>query len=212
VAVPTFFIGKFEVTQAQWRTAARWPKINRDLNPDPFRFKGDDLPVDDVSWEDAQEFCARLSRRTGRTYRLPSEAEWEYACRAGTTTPFHFGLTITPEIVNYDGNKPYGKGPKGPYRKQTVPVGNYDVANAFGLYDMHGNVGEWTQDAWHESYAGAPANGSAWEQGGDAAYRVIRGGSWFNNGDECRSASRFSSIKENTVTRVGFRVAAAARK
>src|SRR5207244_4203738 len=139
---------------------------------DPSKFKGDDSPVDGVSWEDAEEFCARLSHRTGRTYRLPSEAEWEYACRAGTTTPFHFGMTIMPDMVNYDGTKPYGKGPKGAYRQHTMPVGNYGPANAFGLYDMHGNVAEWTQDAWHDSYAGAPANGSAWEQGSDANYRV----------------------------------------
>lgn len=212
VTVPTFFLGKFEVTQAQWRAVARWPKIARDLNPDPSKFKGDDAPVDDVSWEDTEEFCARLSHRTGRTYRLPSEAEWEYACRAGTTTPFHFGMTIMPDMVNYDGTKPYGRGPKGAYRQHTMPVGNYGPANAFGLYDMHGNVAEWTQDAWHDSYAGAPANGNAWEQGSDANYRVIRGGSWFNTADECRSASRSSALKDNSYTRVGFRVAATAKK
>lgn len=112
VTVSSFFMGKFEVTQAQWRAVANLPGVSRDLNPDPSYFKGNDLPVEQVSWEEAVEFCARLSKKTGRTYRLPTEAEWEYACRAGTTSAFHFGETITPELVNYDGSRPYG-GAKG---------------------------------------------------------------------------------------------------
>lgn len=107
MTISRFYIGKFEVTQAQWRAMASLSKVSRDLDPDPSTFKGDDLPVEQVSWEDAMELCARLSQATGRTYRLPSEGEWEYACRAGTTTAFAFGETVTPELVNYNGY-PYG--------------------------------------------------------------------------------------------------------
>src|SRR5262249_46060073 len=148
------------------------------------------LPVEQVSWQDAVEFCDRLSRKTGKTYRLPSEAEWEYACRAGTKTPFAFGETITPEIVNYNGKYPYGSAPKGIYRQKTTPVGSVGVANGFGLYDMHGNVWEWCQDVWHGNYKGAPTDGSAWESGGDKDIWVVRGGSWIDLGRDCRSAYR----------------------
>jgi formylglycine-generating enzyme required for sulfatase activity len=151
VTISPFSIGKFPVTQAQWRAVARWEKVERELNADPSHFKGDDRPVEQVSWEEATEFCLRVSKKTGKTYRLPTEAEWEYACRAGTKTPFAFGKTITPKFVNYDGNHPYAKAPKGRYRKETVPVGSLGVANAWGLYDMHGNVWEWCQD-WSGPY------------------------------------------------------------
>src|SRR5581483_2614030 len=207
VTVSPFLLGQYEVTQAQWLAVARWPKVQRDLNPDPSKFKGAQVPVDDITWEDAAEFCARLSKKTGQTYRLPTEAEWEYACRAGSTTPFHIGKTITPDMVNYDGNRPYEGGPKGPSRQRSVPVGNYNVANAFGLFDMHGNVWEWTQDVWHDSYSGAPTDGSAWQKDGDPTYHVVRGGSWLNNADECRSASRSSARRDASFTRLGFRVA-----
>ncbi len=109
VTVPSFCMGKYPITQAQWRVVAELPPANQDLDPEPSRFKGDERPVEQVSWEEAVEFCARLSQFTGREYRLPSEAEWEYACRAGTTTPFHYGETITPDIANYDGNSTYGR-------------------------------------------------------------------------------------------------------
>lgn len=161
VNVPEFFMGKYQVTQAQWRVVAAMPEVNHDLKPDPSHFKGDNRPVENVSWDDVMEFCARLSQHTGREYRLPSEAQWEYACRAGTTTPFHFGETITPELVNYDSNEPYGNAPKGEARNQTTPVGSFPP-NAFGLYDMHGNVWEWCADDWHTSYKGAPTDGSIW--------------------------------------------------
>jgi formylglycine-generating enzyme required for sulfatase activity len=137
---------------------------------------------------------------------LPSEAEWEYACRAGTTTPFYFGETITPELVNYNGNHTYGDGPKGEYREQTTPVGQFP-ANAFGLYDMHGNVFEWCQDVLHDNYNGAPTDGSAWETGGVSNRRILRGGSWFFYPGWCRSAVRFNFVSVGAVNdSIGFRL------
>jgi len=162
VTLGSFFMAQTPITQAQWRMVAAWPKLERDLNPDPSHFKGDQRPVEQVSWEDAMEFCRRLSQRTGRRYTLPSEAQWEYACRAGTTTPFHFGSTISTEVANYDGNSTYGQGLLGVYRKRTTDVASFH-ANAWGLHDMHGNVWEWCLDEWHDNYEGAPADGSAWE-------------------------------------------------
>ena len=205
VNVPSFLMGKYSVTQAQWKAVAALPKVGRDLKADPARFKGANRPVEQVSWEDAVEFCQRLSTHTGRTYRLPSEAEWEYACRAGTTTPFHFGETITPEIANYAGSSTYGNGPKGVYRQETTEVGSFQVANAFGLYDMHGNVWEWCLDPWHESYAGAPSDGSAWDTDGDAPSHVLRGGSWSFNPGYCRSANRNWGMPDSRGV-IGFRV------
>jgi formylglycine-generating enzyme required for sulfatase activity len=209
VTLGPFFFGRYPVTQAQWRAVARLRKIERDLDPEPSHFKGDTRPVEQVTWHNAVEFCRRLSRHTGRDYRLPSEAQWEYACRAGTTTPFHFGPTITPELVNYDGKYPYGAAAKGKYRKQTTPVGELGVANAFGLFDMHGNVWEWCQDIAHNDYNGAPVDGSPWETGGDAARRVLRGGARNNDAGNCRSAVRGRSGPENRVHYVGFRVVCA---
>jgi len=161
VTLAAFWMAKTPITQAQWREVAGWPRVNRDLDIDPSHFKGDNRPVEQVSWLDAMEFCHRLSQRTGRCYTLPSEAQWEYACRAGTTTPFHFGATISTEVANYDGNYTYGPGSKGIYREQTTGVAIFP-ANAWGLRDMHGNVWEWCLDEWHDSYEGAPVDGSAW--------------------------------------------------
>ena len=206
VSVRPFFIGKFQITQAQWRTIARFPKVRIDLKLDPSGFKGDKLPVENVSWEDAQEFCARLSRQTGKLYRLPTEAEWEYACRAGTLTPFAFGETITPEVVNYAGNHPYGNAKKGTYRGKTTPVGSLGMANAFGLFDMHGNVWEWCEDVRHESYDYAPGDGTAWLSGEESGSRVIRGGGWYNAGYGCRSDNRFFNQPDYRNEGVGFRV------
>lgn len=196
VTVQGFFIGKFEVTQAQWRAVAQLPKVNKDLIADPSFFKGAERPVEEVTWEEAMEFCARLTKATGREYRLPSEAEWEYACRAGTKTQFHFGDTVTPDLVNYDGRYPYGLAAKGINREETVPVGSLGAANAFGLYDMHGNVEEWCLDPWHQNYNEAPLDGRVWiTQGGSPwlgcgqDYRVVRGGSWLQ-GPASRSADR----------------------
>lgn len=208
VSLSSFFIGKYAITQAQWRFVAQLPPLNIPLNPDPSSFKGDNLPVENVSWEDCQEFCLRLSSKTGRNYRLPSEAQWEYSCRAGTTSPFHFGETIIPDLANYNGLFRYGKGPKGVNRNQTVPVGSLKVANGFGLYDMHGNVWEWCQDIWHDSYEGAPNDGSVWFEGGDRSRRVMRGGSWYANSGICRSATRAGSGPTSHNDMIGFRVTA----
>ncbi len=170
VTVPSFFMGKYPITQGQWRAIASRTdmKVNLDLNPDSSYFKkahqGMDRwqrPVERVNWYEAVEFCERLSKLTERNYRLPSEAEWEYACRAGTTTPFHFGETIIGELANYHASDTYADEAKGEYRRQTTPVGQFPP-NAFGLYDMHGNVWEWCADDWHSNYQNAPTNGSAW--------------------------------------------------
>lgn len=217
VNAPSFYMGKYEVTQAQWRAVAKLPKVNRDLNPDPSNFKGDNLPVEQVKWIDAMEFCARLHRATGRTYRLPSEAEWEYACRAGTTTEFAFGETITPDLVNYDGNSPYGSAPKGMLRKRTTPVGSLGVANGFGLYDMLGNVEEWCMDIYHDSYDGAPADGSARDDPtttfvGYRTDRMARGGYWYSGAELCRSAYRNHHLfMYHSGAHLGFRVVADAQ-
>ncbi len=214
VKVPPFYMGKFQVTQAQWRQVASWSKVKSDLDNDPSRFKsntwglskGNNLPVENISWQSASEFCQRLSQKTGKTYRLPSEAEWEYAARAGTTTPFHFGENITTDLANYDGkNLSYKNGTKGKYRKKTTPVGFFQVANAFGLYDMHGNVWEWCQDDWHLNYENAPDNGTAWLSENDNT-KVLRGGSWDVPAHDCRSACRINSDSSSSFHNIGFRV------
>ena len=183
-------MGRYPVTQAQWRAVVSLPKVARDLESEPSYFKGDNRPVESVSWLEATEFCDRLSKHTGRQYQLPSEAQWEYACRAGTQTPFYFGDTISTNVANYDGDYTYADGPSGEYRGETTPVEHFGIANGFGLSDMHGNVWEWCQDHWHDDYLDAPTDGSAWIEGGNSARRVLRGGSWSSNPWSCRSASR----------------------
>jgi formylglycine-generating enzyme required for sulfatase activity len=205
VTIPPFFMGKYPVTQKQWRAVAALPQINRKLNPNPSRFEGYDLPVEKISWYDCAEFCARLSAYTKRDYRLPSESEWEYACRAGTTTPFHFGETISTEVANYNGEYTYGSGSKGEKRKQTTPVGSFHVANAFGLFDMHGNVWEWCADEYHQNYDGAPVDGSAWNSNNEND-RMLRGGSWFDYPWDCRSAYRVVYSPDGWDDDRGFRV------
>ena len=210
VTVAPFAMGQFPVTQAQWRAVAALPKVNRDLDPDPANFKGDHRPVEQVSWNEAVEFCDRLAQQTGKPYRLPSEAEWEYACRGGTKTPFHFGDTLSTELANYDGNYTYGNGAKGEYRRATTAVGQFGVANAFGLFDLHGTVFEWCLDHWHPSYEGAPTDGSAWVTDGNGGRRIVRGGSWFNNPRNCRSAYRDLNEPDNRNFSIGFRVVCSA--
>ena len=192
VTVKPFFMGKYPVTQAQWKVIASLPKVNRDLKPKPSKFKGNNRPVERISWYDAVEFCKRLCRETGRQYRLNSEAEWEYACRAGTTTAYYFGDIIIEELVNYTG-------------RETASVGQF-APNAFGLYDMHGNVCEWCQDNYQDNYRGAPTDGSAWLWEHDNK-KVLRGGSWYHNHLYCRSAYRIRDYPDFMYSYYGFRVA-----
>jgi formylglycine-generating enzyme required for sulfatase activity len=214
VTVPTFFMGKYPVTQAQYEVM---------MGNNPSYFQGANRPVESVTWHDAVEFCDRLSRQSHRDYRLPSEAEWEYACRAGTTTPFHFGKTIDAEVANYRAEDlelgdtvypgKYGKGRLGEFRQQTTPVGNFKVANAFGLYDMHGNVWEWCLDHWHGSYEEAPNDGSAWiSENDNYSRRLLRGGSWYNPPRDCRSACRHRYYADIRNYGFGFRVVCAAAR
>jgi formylglycine-generating enzyme required for sulfatase activity len=211
VTVPEFWMGKYAVTQEQWKVVAGLEKVKRTLEADPARFKGAKHPVEQVSWAEAVEFCDRLSRfaetrisrLTNRDYRLPTEAEWEYACRAGTTTPFYFGPTITADLANYDASSTYGNGPKGKYRQKTIEVGNFPP-NAFGLYDMHGNVWEWCLDDWHDSYKGVPTDGSAWLKSGGSKLR--RGGSWGDYPLNCRAADRLCDRPDDRGLVIGFRV------
>ncbi len=204
VTIQPFFMGRFAVTQEQYQAV---------MGYNPSGFKGVKKPVENVSWNDATQFCDILSTRTGKSYRyrLPSEAEWEYACRAGTTTPFHFGETITTELANYNGAYTYASAPKGKYLQQTTNVGIFPP-NAFGLYDMHGNVLEWCLDNndW-QNYNGAPIDGSPWldlsNKNDIQASRILRGGSWFGLPWSCRSAYRYDDFHPGYwLGYIGFRV------
>jgi formylglycine-generating enzyme required for sulfatase activity len=193
VQVSDFWLGKYPVTQAQWRIVAGLEPVERDLEVNPSKFKGDNLPVELVSWYEVVEFCQRLSRETGRDYRLPNEAEWEYACRAGTQTIYCFGDRITKDVANYNGF-------------QTSKVGAYGIANDFGLFDMHGNVWEWCADHRHRNYEGAPGNGSLWLSKNKETSRILRGGSWIFNPRDCRSAVRDGNDSGKRNNDIGFRV------
>ena len=194
VSVPAFFMGKYAVTQRQWHSVSLFDEVDRKLTPDPSCFKGGSRPVESVTWYEVVEFCARLSKHAGKDYRLPSEAEWEYACRAGTTTPFHFGETLSTELANYQVH--YGG---------TTEVGKF-LANAFGLYDMHGNVYEWCLEYGKDDYMGASTGGSVRLSSGKSSYRIIRGGSWYNKSRHCRCASRDGNYPDYRSPRNGFRV------
>ena len=202
VTVPSFYMGKYELTQAQYQAIIGTNPSNF-MGRNPSNFKGDNRPVEGVSWNNAVEFCKKLSQKTGKNYRLPSEAEWEYACRAGTTTPFYFGESITPDLVNYDGNRTYASAIKGKDRQQTTDVGTFPP-NSFGLYDMHGNVWEWCQDGYQDNYINAPTDGSALTSSSD--YKLLRGGSWFDAPDYCRSAFRYFNYLDFNDDYIGFRV------
>jgi formylglycine-generating enzyme required for sulfatase activity/uncharacterized caspase-like protein len=186
VEVPRFALGKFEVTQGEWLAVMG-------SNPSGFSRCGLNCPVENVSWNDAQEYVRRLSQRTGQNYRLPSEAEWEYAARAGATTAYFWG-------DRFDGQRANGG------NRSTVAVGRYP-ANAFGLHDLHGNVWEWVQDVWHSSYVGAPSDGSPWMSGGDQTRRVLRGGSWVDSSRVLRSAYRSGIEPGSRGIGTGFRIA-----
>jgi len=188
-----FHLGIHPVTQAQWQAV---------MGDNPSNFKGNDRPVEQVSWDDCQAFCTKLGQLAGKRFRLPTEAEWEYACRAGTTTPFYFGETIGTDQVNYDGNHTYGRGKKGVYRRQTTPVGSFP-ANAWGLFDMHGNVVEWCQD-WYGPYSQGDIKDSRSINNGD--FRVLHGGSWRSRPDWCRAAYRNRSAPGDRFSFLGCRV------
>ncbi|NDJ25679.1 SUMF1/EgtB/PvdO family nonheme iron enzyme [Nostoc sp. B(2019)] len=205
VSVNSFFIGKYPITQKEWKAVACLPQINRPLVVDCSKFKGDSYPVEQICWDDAVEFCDRLSQKTSRDYRLPSEAEWEYAARAGTTTLFHFGDIITPELANYQDYKD-PKSSREVFHNQTTPVDNFKFPNLLGLYDIHGNVWEWCMDHWHDSYKKAPNDGKAWVNNRDNQLRVIRGGSWNDIPESCRSASRKKARIDEKGSYLGFRV------
>jgi formylglycine-generating enzyme required for sulfatase activity len=197
VRLRPFLLGRHPITQEQWLAVmGRLP---------PCRGRGARRPVDRVSWDDARAFCARLTQRSGRAYRLPAESEWEYACRAQTTTPFCFGETVTTDLANYVGEYTYSAEPPGVYRHETTDVGSFPPS-AFGLYDMHGNVWEWCADAWHDDYTGAPPDGSVWE-GRPGSPRVLRGGCWHDPPDLCRSAARLKAMPREGEDFFGFRVA-----
>jgi len=192
-----FHMAVHEVTHEQYEAV---------MGENPSHFKGANLPVEQVSWNDAVEFCKRLSAKWGKTVRLPTEAEWEYACRAGTTTPFYFGETISTNQANYDGDFVYGSGQKGEDRQKTMPVGSFPP-NAFGLHDMHGNVWEWCGD-WYDSgyYRKSPPSDPQGPETGES--RVIRSGSWSGSPNFCRSADRAWLDPSLPYLITGFRVMA----
>lgn len=206
--VAGFFMGRTEVNQAQWKAVAALPKVRIDLSENPSQNKGDTLPVENVSWEEAVEFCARLSRKTGRIYRLPSETEWEYACKAGRLTTFGFGATLSSTVENYESNLPYGEEPPVQPRKKPVPVGTL-VPNPFGLYDMHGNVREWCLDEYCKRFTGLHAAGAPTRnlrKPEDRLQHVIRGGSWAVSPNNSRSSGRDHDLQTAKNQLLGFRV------
>lgn len=196
-----FAMGVYTVTFDDYERFARATKRE---TPEDLGWGRGNRPVINVAWDDARAYCAWLSEQTVADYRLPSEAEWEYACRAGTTTPFHVGQRLSTDQANFDGSCTYAGSAQGQYRQQTMPVGSFP-SNAFGLHDMHGNVLEWCQDTWHKNYAGAPADGSAWEAQGKTS-RVLRGGSFFGGPIGCRAAFRYDFAPDKRNYNAGFRV------
>ncbi len=202
VTIKSFYMSKYPITQAQWEAV---------MGNNPSHFKGQNRPVETISWDDAVKFFQRLSELTGKEYHLPSEAQWEYGCRAGDSTkpPFHVGKTITTDLANYNGDYIYASEPKGVYRKETTDVGSFPP-NAFGLYDMHGNVWEWCADVWHKNYQGAPTDGSAWQEVKEGGGRLLRGGSFNYIPYGCRTAYRYGNSSDNRNERIGVRAAAAA--
>ncbi|MDR3229736.1 MAG: formylglycine-generating enzyme family protein [Puniceicoccales bacterium] len=196
-----YWLGKYEVTQAQWQAVT---------GRNPSHFKGASRPVENVSWHDAVEFCAKLTaqeRAAGRLpagyrYTLPTEAQWEYACRAGTTTPFSTGDNLTTKQANYDGKLPYNRNAKGEYRGTTMDVGSFP-ANAWGFHDMHGNVWEWCSD-WYET---SPAGGDDPLGAASGDDRVFRGGALSSFAQSCRSALRFLLLPSISNGDLGFRLA-----
>lgn len=200
VTIAPFAMSKTLITQAQWQS------IMSTLPP--CRFVGSTHPLENVNWHEALSFCTALSARMGQPITLPSEAQWEYACRAQTETPFHTGETITSDLANYKGEFTFYHEPTGKNYGKTTPVGQFP-ANGFGLTDMHGNLWEWCADVWHDNYRHAPDDGTVWSKGRMSAHRVGRGGSWHDIPATCRSATRLKlKVSEGDET-IGFRVVTA---
>lgn len=195
VILPNFFMSKYPVTQEQYKVIT---------GANPSMFKGDQLPVENVSWNNAVSFCEELAIKTGKSYTLPSETQWEYACRAGTGTAFYFGDSINSDLVNYNGNYSYGLVHKQKFRQKTLAVGSL-MPNAYGLYDMHGNVYEWCLDDWHSNYNGAPDNQNPWFSR-SSRWKVVRGGSWNTSPQDCRSTSRSLHMADSAYGDIGFRL------
>jgi formylglycine-generating enzyme required for sulfatase activity/tRNA A-37 threonylcarbamoyl transferase component Bud32 len=191
-----FHMSKFPITQEQYLAV---------MGRNPAKFSGDRRPVERVSWHDAAEFCERLSSQSDRLYRLPTEAEWEYACRAQTTTAFYFGNNIYANLANHNQNGSAGKFKSNLVRRETSAVDIFP-ANNFGLHDLHGNVWEWCADNYHADYRGAPTNGDVWPAEIDRNLRVLRGGAWGCSAPECRSAARHWELAEHRSNKIGFRV------
>jgi formylglycine-generating enzyme required for sulfatase activity len=190
-----FYMGIHEVTQRQWQQVMG-------SKPSWFHACGPDCPVERVSWRDVQAFIARLERLSSQRFRLPTEAEWELACRGGTATPFHTGADLTTEQANFDGEGPYGNSPPGRFRRSTTKVGTFPP-NALGLHDMHGNVWEWTQD-WHCPYPAGPVTDPVGTCSTD--FKVIRGGSWYFDANSARCALRYTHRPQDSGFSLGFRL------
>jgi uncharacterized protein (TIGR02996 family) len=193
-----FFVGVTPVTQAQWAAV---------MGTEPSHFKGPNRPVENVSWEDCQRFCAELTAHLGGSgaVRLPTEAEWEYACRAGTTTEYHFGDVLNTDLANHNGNYSWNDSPKGAYREETTGVGLFP-ANPWGLFDLHGNVWEWCSDEYAPYTSGDRTDPVGKSENSDNSYRVLRGGSWFDYPRSCRAACRNWSAPAVRGGSFGFRV------
>jgi formylglycine-generating enzyme required for sulfatase activity len=216
MTLPPFFMGQYPITQSQWKAIALLPQINHPLNPEPSKFKGPNRPVEGVTWHDAIEFCSRLSHYTARDYRLPSEAEWEYACRAGTVGPFHFGEAITTDYANYCGEHQninetshkgnYGSASTGVNRQSTTEVGYFQIANSFGLYDMHGNIWEWCSGDGSDTYLIDSPDYWLVLDSLENGQKPLRGGAWNSPPKGCRSACRFFMEAHARYAWCGFRI------
>ena len=206
VKIAAFSMSQHPITKAQWKIVATWPIVNHPLKQITSRKGAMNTPVVNVSWHDAVEFCDRLSLKAGKFYRLPTEAEWEYACRSGKYTSFHFGETISAGYANYDGTIKYYAEPQGIYREKSTPISEFKYPNQFGLFDMHGNVWEWCLDHWYKNYNQAPLDGQARINSSESR-RVLRGGSFRNEPHSCTASYRLSNNEsDKTGNNIGFRI------